>query len=323
MTSPVILLFFLMLFSWTPVSSALCQVPGITSKNPGILVLIVFLFFGCESIESENPVIASMGNEQLTLNDALEAVPQELLQQDSLFTVTRYRDQWLQSKVNTAHASGLHLDQTELFQMRISRIKEQLLQDMLSDAILSENASELEVSDQEARQYFQAHREQFLMNERFVRFRHITTNTRAEAEEANRDIMSGVEWNEIADNYSIHPEQQKQFAEKFWPESMVLQEHPELRYFLSYIGLTERSPIAYSNGHYHMIQLMEEKKEEEYPDLEWLLPRIKEWIKVEKSQRIVNAYLRNLYLQAEANNEIYSVPVTELDELLKYHQLPD
>src|SRR5690625_6309655 len=70
---------------------------------------------------------------------------------------------------------------------------------------------------------------------------------------------------------------------------MVLREHSELRYFLSYIGITERSPIAYSGGHYHMIQLMEEKKAEEYPELEWLLPNIKEWLKVEKSQRIVNA----------------------------------
>lgn len=319
----VIFLFFLTLLIWKPVSTALCQVPEIACKNRGILLLVFFLFLGCESTESENPVIASMGGEQLTLNDALLGVPDELLKQDSLFSVTRFRDQWLQSKVNTAHATGLHLDQTELFQMRINRIKEQLLRDMLSDAILSEHTAELDVSDQEARQYFQTHREQFLMNERFVRFRHITTNTRAEAEEANRDIMSGAEWDEIADRYSIHPEQQKQFSAKFWPESMVLQEHPELRYFLSYIGITERSPIAYSNGHFHMIQLMEEKKEEEYPDLEWLLPRIKEWIKVEKSQRIVNAYLRNLYLQAEANNEIYSVTVTELDEILKHHQLPD
>lgn len=283
----------------------------------------LFLISGCERTVADNPVIASMSGEQLTLNEALQSVPDELLRQDSLFAVTRYREQWLQSKVNTAHAAGLRLDQTELFNRRIDRIKDQLLRDLLKDAILSEHTAELEVSDEEARQYFQSHREEFLMNERFVRFRHITTNTRAEAEEANRDIMSGMDWNEIVDNYSIHPEQQKQFATKFWPERVVLQDHPEIRYFLSYIGITERSPIAFSNGHYHMIQLMEEKNAEEYPDLEWLLPKIKEWLKIEKSQRIVNAYLRNLYLQAEANNEIYSVSVTELDEILKNHQLPD
>lgn len=288
-----------------------------------LLIFMFMLFLGCQHEKKEDPVIASFGGEQLTLSEALKAVPDELLSQDSIFTITRHQDQWLHSRVITAHASRLALDQTESYNRNINRIRDQLLQDLLTNAILSEHGSELEISDQEARQYFQTHREQFLMNERFVRFRHITTYTRAEAEEANRDIMSGVPWDEIVEKYSIRPEEQKQFAAKFWPESMVLREHSELRYFLSYIGITERSPIAYSGGHFHMIQLMEEKKAEEYPDLEWLLPNIKEWLKVEKSQRIVNAYLRNLYLQAESNNEIYSLPVTDLEEILKQHKISD
>src|SRR5690625_7295266 len=109
--------------------------------------------------------------------------------------------------------------------------------------------------------------------------------------------MSGVPWDEIVDNYSVRPEEQKQFATKFWPESMVLREHSELRYFLSYIGITERSPIAYSGGRYHMIQLMEEKKAEEYPELEWLMANIKERLKVEKSQRHVKAHIHKVYMQ--------------------------
>src|SRR5690625_7915835 len=104
---------------------------------------------------------------------------------------------------------------------------------------------------------------------------------------------------------------------------MVRRKHSELPYFLSYIGITEGSPMAYSGGHYHLIQLMKEKKAEEYPELEWLLPNIKEWLKVEKSQRIVNAYIRYLYLQWESNNEIYSLPVTDLVEILKLHKISD
>jgi len=286
-------------------------------------ILMFLLFQGCQTENREDPVLASLGNEQLTLNEVLGAVPHELLSQDSLYTIKRYQEEWLRSRIITAHAAELALDQTESYTRKINRIRDQLLQHLLTDAILAKHATELEISDQEALQYFQEHREQFLMNERFVKLRHITTHTRAEAEEANRDIMSGVPWDEIVDNYSVRPEEQKQFATKFWPESMVLREHSELRYFLSYIGITERSPIAYSGGHYHMIQLMEEKKAEEYPELEWLLPNIKEWLKVEKSQRIVNAYLRNLYLQAESNNEIYSLPVTDLEEILKQHKISD
>ena len=58
------------------------------------------------------------------------------------------------------------------------------------------------------------------------------------------------------------------------------------------------------------------KSEGEYPELDWLIPQIQDWLELEKSRRITNAYIRNLYLQAEANNEIELANVSDIKTIL-------
>jgi hypothetical protein len=47
-----------------------------------------------------------------------------------------------------------------------------------------------------------------------------------------------------------------------------------------------------------------EKPKGEHPDLEWLLSEIQQWLLLEKKRTSFKSYQQNLYLQAEANNEI-------------------
>ncbi|HBQ58963.1 MAG TPA: hypothetical protein DD671_04890, partial [Balneolaceae bacterium] len=37
---------------------------------------------------------------------------------------------------------------------------------------------------------------------------------------------------------------------------------------------------------------------------DWLIEQIKEWLTLEKRKRAFNTYVKNLYLQGQANNEI-------------------
>lgn len=283
------------------------------------------MFSACESLQPGQPSekIAVVDGAVLTMEEAMDNVPDFYLQQDSIFALLQYRDQWIDDQIAADHARVLEIDKTDAFRSKMNQLENDLLISMLREAIIADNQTQLTVSDEEAQQYYQNNRDQFLMNERYVRFRHITTRTRSDAENANRDLMNGVEWDEVLENYSIEPEYQKEFSEQFWPESMVLADFPQLRDFLSFIGITERSPITYENGNFHLIQLTDEITEGEYPDLNWLIPQIKEWLAVEKSRRLVNGYLRNLYLQAESNNEIESADVEQLEQILKQYQFRD
>lgn len=304
------------------------------NKTQSFRVITGLILFGiyasyfisaCENLQSgeKSKVIASVESSELTLDDAIRNIPKFYLEQDSVNALIQYQDQWIQNQLISDHARSIGIHETEDYQKKLQQLEKDLLETMLREVIVSENKNEILVSEEEAQQYYQSNREQFLMNERFVRVRHLTTRTRTDAENANRDLINGVEWVEIVDNYSINPDYQKEFSDQFWPESMVFEEYPQLREYLSYIGISERSPIAYENGNYHLLQLMAEKTEGEYPDLEWLMPQIKKWLSVEKSRRLVNGYLRNLYLQAESNNEIESADVNQLEEIINQHQFRD
>jgi hypothetical protein len=283
-------------------------------------VVIIFLISACDQLQSgvKSNEIASVYGESLTVDEAITTMPRFYLEQDSVLAILQFRDQWVEDQIAANHARELGLDETEDFRSRMKQLETDLLKMMLREAILSENRNELSVTDEEAQQYYQNNRDQFLIDERYVRFRHITTRTRVDAENANQDLMNGVEWTTVLENYSVDPDYQQEFSEQFWPESLVLADYPQLREYLGFIGITERSPITYENGNFHFIQLTEEITSGEYPDLDWLIPQIKEWLAVEKSRRLVSGYLRNLYLQAESNNEIESADVDKLEELLQY-----
>ena len=59
------------------------------------------------------------------------------------------------------------------------------------------------------------------------------------------------------------------------------------------------------------VQLLDERAKGDHPDLEWLIDQIKEWLILEKRRRVFNTYVKNLYLQAQANNEIETFDVLQ------------
>lgn len=277
---------------------------------------------GCDGISpsSKDTVIASVGNNSLTLQQAMEDIPSFRLQEDSLSAIVAYTNQWVETQVTVDHANRIGIQNTAEFQRKLTQYRNELLKNLLRDYIIETHSDELTVSSSEALEYYQTYREQFVFDEKYVRFRHITTRTRTEAENANRELISGQPWEEILERYSVNPTAQLNRETLFIPVSMALPDLPALHQHLQIMGLTERSPIHFINGQYHFVQLMEEKTEGEYPDLEWLIPQIQEWLQLEKTRRITNAYLRNLYLQAEANNEIELSNVTEIDQILKSYE---
>jgi len=283
-----------------------------------IALIFVLLLAGCleQRTSPGDDIIASVSGENLTMQQAVDQIPTFLLQQDTLNAVYTYAGQWAQRRVMTNHARRIGIQNTPDFQEKLNRYHDELLEQMLREFILNEHRGQLEVTTEEAQNYYQNYREQLRLGERFVRFRHLTTRTRAEAESANRDLANGVDWEDVVEQYSVDPEYQLRHSTQFWPISMALADKPALHRNLQILGLSERSPIHFFGGQYHLLQKMEEKTEGEYPDLDWLIPQIQEWLKLEKARRITNAYLRNLYLQADANNEIELLNVSEIEQLL-------
>lgn len=287
-----------------------------------LLLLISFaaflLIFSCTTRKSSssNTVIASVAGENLYLEDALERIPAFVFEQDSVGAIQKFADQWVRRQVSIQHAERIGVHESETFKQKMNRIYDETLEAQLKDYILREHQEELQVSRQEAQNYYQANKDRFVLDDNYLRFRHLTTRTRTEADNANREIANGMPWEDVVRKYSVNPDLQLRESSMYWPESLAASKVPALNEYLQIMGITERSPIHFYEGEYHFVQLMDIKSEGENPELEWLIPQIREWLVLEKSRRITNAYIRNLYLQAESNNEIELTNVSDIKTLL-------
>lgn len=287
------------------------------------IIIIVSLsgFIACKkSTDSlQENAIAKVGNNELTIDIILDEIPDYVLKQDTLAAIEEFRDSWVENKTIEREAFQNRVHLSPDYKKRLERVQNQLLIEMYKEFLLSEFHNELSVSMEEAQNYYQANKDRFVLDEKYVRFRHLTAHTRVEADNARRELLSGKEWEEIVKTYSIEPDRQLQNSEKFFPISMALADVQILNRYLQAIGRTEISPIANRGGHFHFVQLMEEKAAGSHPDLDWLIDQIRDWLFLEKSRRLINTHIRNLYLQAEANNEIELSNVASIEEKLKQY----
>lgn len=262
--------------------------------------------------ESDNRYLARVGEEYLTVEEARSALSPSLLKGDSLRALRNYREQWIRDRLMVREANRMGLHQNEEVRRKMERARREVLREAIRSQIFQQYGEGAEVTDEEARNYFQTHRDQFILQERYIRFRHMVTRTIQQARSARQELLQGVAWPEVARRYALDPERALGESEQFWPLSMAATENEVMHRYLEVIGQQEISPVRRVDSTYHFVQLMETREEGEQPELDWLISRIKEWLKMEKRRRYFSSYIKNLYLRAESNNEIETFNVLEI-----------
>jgi hypothetical protein len=274
------------------------------------LVALLGMASCSQPVPTENEdTLARVGNEYLTIDEAKSAIPDFIFQQDSIGALQKYRDNWMQKQVLLQEAQRLGLSQQEEVRKKLRKAREEVLREALKDYVLGSKQEGTDITDEEARAFYQTNKEKFALDEKFVQFRHLTTRTIKEARSAKQDLLDGVPWPEVAQEYAIDPEVAIEESEQFWPISMALNDLSIMNRYLNIIGQNEISPIQRINGVYHFVQLIDSRAKGEQPDLDWLIEKIKDWMRLNKQQRNFSSYVKNLYLKAKSNNEVESFNV--------------
>lgn len=278
-----------------------------------LLLAAACVFWSCTAGENEpdNRYLARVGEEYLTLEEARTALSPSLLKMDSIRALRNYREQWIRDRLMVREAHRMGLPQNEEVRSKLEKARREVLKEAIRSQIFQQYGESAEVSDEEARNYFQTHRDQFILQERYVRFRHMVTRTIQQARSARQELLQGVAWPEVARRYALDPERALRESEQFWPISMAAAENEVMHGYLEIIGRQEISPVRRVGSTYHFVQLMETREQGEQPELDWLITRIQEWLKMEKRRRYFSSYIKNLYLRAESNNEIETFNVLE------------
>ncbi|NIT56685.1 MAG: hypothetical protein GWN00_10765 [Aliifodinibius sp.] len=271
-----------------------------------IIVGTVFSLVSCQQTSQQNveDALARVGNEYLTVDQAVDDIPDAVISEDSVEALTQYRDNWIRQQLLLQEAQRLGLEQKPAIQQKIEQAREEILRQALKDYVLASNESDLQITDEKARTYYQANKEQFVLEEDFVKFRHMRTSTIKKARNARQDLLDGVPWPEVARTYAINPSTVISESDQYWPISMAAQDIDIMNRYLKVIGQNEISPIQRVNGIYHFVQLIETRSEGDHPNLEWLIEQIKDWMTLNNRQRNFSSFVKNLYLKAQSNNEV-------------------
>ncbi|MBD3615766.1 MAG: peptidyl-prolyl cis-trans isomerase [Gracilimonas sp.] len=280
-------------------------------KNIPIFVLAIMLAVSCKpDMNIKDTVLAEVGGQILTKEFAKSEIPPHIFSNDSTLAYSNFRDDWVRRQVILQEANRLNFSNRQDVQDKLQRLEEEFILQAVQDYIITEFENNLDVSEQEARNYYQQNKEKFTLEEQYVRYRHLIASSNADAESAKRELMQGIDWNTVAKKYSKHPDLKIRESERYWPISIAGGDISMLNRYLRIIGPSEISPTHRSGNEYHFVQLLDERPQGDHPDLDWLIVQIKEWLTLEKRKRAFNTYVKNLYLQAQANNEIKIYNVT-------------
>lgn len=276
-----------------------------------IFILILAFFVQCtRKSKITEPTLARVGSAILTINEAKNEIPNHIFESDSIAAYITFREKWIEKQIILQDAYRRKIHRQSEVQKRIKKIEEDFIVKATQNYIIAELDTEIEVTFDEAKEYYQANKDNFVLEERYVRYRHLIARNITDAQTARNDLLSGIDWETVANEFSVNPEVAIGESEKFWPESASGGDVDILNRYLKVIGLSEISVIEKIGDEYHFVQLIEERSKGDHPDLEWLIDQIKEWLILEKSRRAFNTYVKNLYLQAQANNEIITYDVS-------------
>ena len=276
-----------------------------------LFILLVFLNSCTRKSKNTEPLLARVGSSILTVEEAKSSIPEYIFKKDSLTAFKQYRDEWIQQQIILQEAYRLRINRQPDVQKRLDKIREEYITKAAQEYIIGEMNPDLQVTDEEARSYYQENKESFVLEERYVRYRHLISSSLSDAQNARQDLLRGIDWETVANNYSVNPEVAIRESQRFWPESIAGGDVAILNRYLQIIGLSEITVIERAGNQYHFVQLLEERAKGDHPDLEWLIDQIKEWLVLEKRRKAFNTYVKNLYLQAQANNEIKTYNVVE------------
>lgn len=282
------------------------------SRHLYFIILAALIVTGCnqQTVESSQ-VLATVKNKTLALDQVLQEIPAIAIQQDSARAVQEYVDNWIERQVILNEAIRLGVNQQPSVQAKLQRSENQILSQSLQDFIIAKHLSEIEITDQEVQQYYQSNKDQFVLQERHVRYRHLTAASLEDAQSGKRQLLRGVTWETVVSRFSVTPQDNLNESQHFWAISEAGNGIPTLNRYLNQIGMQEISLITRSGNNFHFVQLMEDRAQGEHPDLDWLMDQIKDWLLIEKSRRYYDSYVKNLYLKAQANNEIDQTSVVD------------
>ena len=144
----------------------------------------------------------------------------------------------------SAHLAALHLS--------LKMWRSALRHNMMIEKLVKKRLSSVkDVSDEEIKEYYQSHRDEFLLPQQY-RLAQIVVPTEKMAREIQSSLLQGRDFSELAKRYSISPDGKQGGELGYWREDYLPAEFEEVRK----LKVGETGVITHSPYGYHIVKLL-------------------------------------------------------------------
>ena len=228
----------------------------------------------------ENKVLATVGSQEITekeLNEIISKYPDD---RKAMFDNEQGRKQLLEQVISfellNKFGNELKLDETDEYKETVKRLAKEILTQMTIAKILSE----VTVTDEEAKEYYEANKDKF-MEQPTVSAKHILVENEGDAVKIKEEIDNGMTFEEAAKQYSSCPSKEQGGNLGVFGRGMMVPEFEDAAFAAEIGKVTE--PVKTQFG-YHLI-LVDSKNEATTKTFEEVKDAVVQQLMQERQQR--------------------------------------
>ena len=269
-----------------------------------LVVVLVVTLVGQKPLTREGNILARVNDQVLTLEEfkqQFEKIRPPARRGGSRPEMGQQMvEHWIETKLLSQEAKRRGIDESPDFVKKLEEVRERMITQML----IQEEMSKIEVSDEEIVEYFNRYRSRFRIPET-VRVRHILVSTEAEAKEIQGRLNKGEEFEKLAQEVSTDTRTKQQGGDLGFLERTRCQRRYGYSFANAAFSLKEgdiSEPIKSRRG-YHLIKL-EEKREAGEQTLDQVREIAKSRASREKMMKTRQEFIENLRKKAQIEKHL-------------------
>ena len=268
-----------------------------TSKSTLIFavsaIILTVLITGCGRTPKEGPVIASIGNHNITaggFNERVSNLPERYQR-----IVKRRKKEFLEDLINDtllyqeAIRKELHKDEDVLKVIEEAR-KKILIARLLKDEI----DDKIDVTHDDIIIFYNENKSKYMTPE-IMRVSHILVQSQETAEDIKKQLDEGASFADLARAKSVDPTAQRGGDIGYFPKGQLM---PEFENACADLDINEVSGIVETKLGYHIIKLTDRRQPQLKP-IERVQDDIKSRLRTIKRQRAFNEMLSRLHEETD------------------------
>lgn len=275
------------------------------------LVSVALLFLGmagCGQTEAPPSYVARVGEQYLTREDVDALLPSLPAGQDTVEVRRQVVQQWITQTLLYREAARRGLGDDPDVRRRLRENERSVLVSALLGELYREEAAP--VSPAAIQTYFQQHQEQLRLREPFVRVRHLTTASEAEATAVRQQLRSTKPtatdslWQALVRSVALDPQTAVALSSTYYPESRLFTTHSALSEALGALGPGEVAPVLATDSLFHVLQLVDRVPAGTVPELGWVEAELRERLAIESRKQMVERQVQRLRNEAMAREDL-------------------